>query len=192
MSEGVAETYQSQPALEPEPEPESESEYESEPEHSIPGAFKDEDEVLAEINGLKKKRRGKSKAKRKEVANTQEEIDSRESTKEEEDDQDEEDENETGQYSLLGATIAKARINGAGGRKVTPWPTPRIISYRSSMENDEGETTDSSESIGESAEEVAEKAASEEVAETESADIDENDYTDEEEDDEVFYDAEEG
>ncbi|CAZ80801.1 unnamed protein product [Tuber melanosporum] len=176
-------------APEPEPESEPESEYESEPEHSIPGAFKDEDEVLAEINGLKKKGRGKGKAKAEVVAITQEEIDSGESTKEEED----ENESETGQYLPLGATIAKARINGTGGRKVTPWPTPRIISCRSSMENAQRETADPSESVREPAEEVAEKAASEEAAETESADTDENDFTDEEEDDdEVFYDAEEG
>ncbi|KAG0633655.1 hypothetical protein HOY80DRAFT_597642 [Tuber brumale] len=175
-------------APEPEPEPESESEYESEPEHSIPGAFKDEDEVLAEINGLKKKGRGKAKAKAEVAAITPEETDSKESTKEE----DNESGSEIGQYPLLGATIAEARINGAGGGKVTPWPTQRIISCRSSMENAEGETIDPPESVGEPAEEVAEKAASEEAAETESAGTDENDFTDEEEDDEVFYDAEEG
>ena len=188
-SEGVAESHQSELSLEPESE--SESEYESEPEHSIPGAFKDEDEVLAEINGLKKKGKGKGKDKPKaeEAAVTHDETDSKESTKEEED----ESENETGQYLALGASIAKERINGPGGRKVTPWPTPRMVSYRSSLENVESETIDSPEYVGEPAEEMVEKATSDEAAETENADTDENDYTDEEEDDdEVFYDAEEG
>ena len=190
-SEGIAESHQSEPSLESESE--SESEYESEPEHSIPGAFKDEDEVLAEINGLKKKGKGKSKsrgkdkAKAEEAAVTHGETDSKENTKEEED----ESENEAGRYPLLEATVAKARINGAGGRKVTPWPTPRMVSYRSSLENVEGETPDSPGSVGEPAEEMAEKATSAEAAEIENADTDENDYTDEE-DEEVFYDAEEG
>ncbi|CUS13396.1 unnamed protein product [Tuber aestivum] len=193
MSEGVGETYQSEPALEPEPEPESESEYESEPEHSIPGAFKDEDEVLAEINGLKKKGKGKGKGKAKAegVTIAQEETHSKESTIRVEEEGGDED--EIGQYPAPGAIVGKERINGAGGRKVTPWPTPRMMSFRSSLEDVEGETTDSPESVGEPAEEIAEKAASEEAAETESAGTDENDYSDEEGDsDEVFYDAEEG
>ena len=193
-SEGAAESHQSEPSPESGSESESESEYESEPERSIPGTFKDEDEVLAEINGLKKKGKskgkgkGRDKAKVEEAAITHGEIDSKESTKEEED----ESENEADQY-FLGASMAKARINGTGGRKVTPWPTPRMVSYRSSLENVESETTDSPEYFGEPAEEMAEKATSEEAAETENADTDENGYTDEEEDDdEVFYDAEEG
>ncbi|PWW80882.1 hypothetical protein C7212DRAFT_274302 [Tuber magnatum] len=192
---GVGETHGYEPAPEsgPEPELESESEYESEPEHSIPGAFKDEDEVLAEISGLKKKGKGKGKGKAEadEVAIAQGETDSKESTKEEEEDGDG-DGDEPGQYSALGETIAKAIINGTGGRKVTPWPAPRMMSYRSSMENVEGETMDSLEIIGEPTEEIAKNVASEEATETESAGTDENDYTDEEEDDEVFYDAEEG
>ncbi|RPA89749.1 hypothetical protein L873DRAFT_1720598 [Choiromyces venosus 120613-1] len=187
----IAEVHQPEPTPESEPEEESESEYESEPERCIPGAFKDEDEVLAEINGLKKKRKGKAKVEEV-IITREEETDSKEITKEEEEyEEEEEEENETGQYSGLGATVAKARINGIGGRKVTPWPTPRMVSYRSSMENVEGEATDSPESVGEPAEDVAEKATSEKSAETENAYADENDYTDEEED-EVFYDAEEG